>query len=147
MCRLEKRGRGSCSTFLSLCLPNLHRSTSKRDTTKDIDCPRFKPRDSSLYYCAMAPSDALLDLLEDYLPPFIYDTIFTLLDYLLMIFTSLNGSFAYFLRSAACVIRHHVVPWTNFRHVLTLSSIVETHPTIKVVTTTQFKPCYRRYCR
>ena len=131
----------------SLCLPNLHRSTSKRDTTKDVDRSRFKHRDSSLYYCAMAPSDALLDILEDYLPPSIYDTIVTLLDYLLMIFTSLNSSFAYFLRSAGCVIRHRLVPWTDFRHVLTLSSIVETHPTIRVDTTKQFKPCYRRSCR
>jgi len=48
----------------------------------------------------MAISDALLDFLEVYLPPAIYDTIFTLLDYLLMAFTSLNSGFAYFLRSA-----------------------------------------------
>lgn len=61
----------------------------------------------------MAPSDALLDFLEDYLPPFIYDTIFTLLDYLLMVFTTLNSSFAYFLRSARCVIRHRLVTWAN----------------------------------
>jgi hypothetical protein len=68
----------------------------------------------------MALSDALLDILEDYLPPSIYDAIFTLLDYLLMVFTSLNSSFAYFLRSAGCVPRHRLVPGTKFRRVLTL---------------------------
>jgi len=48
----------------------------------------------------MALSDAFFDFLEDYLPPAIYDIIFTLLDYLLILFTSLNSGFAYFLRSA-----------------------------------------------
>jgi len=48
----------------------------------------------------MALSDVLLDFLEDTLPPAIYDTISTLLEYLLTVFTSLNSGFAYFLRSA-----------------------------------------------
>ena len=143
----RKRGRGSRSTFRSLCPPNLHCSTSKRDTTKHVDRSRFKSRDPSLSYCAMALSDALLDFLEVYLPPAIYDTIFTLLDYLLMVFTSLNSGFAYFLRSAGCVTRHRLVPRTNFRHILILSSTVGTNPTVRMDTTTQFKPCYRRSCR
>jgi len=46
----------------------------------------------------MGLPDALLDILEDYLPPSIYDTIFTLFEYVLMVFTRLNSGFAYFLR-------------------------------------------------
>ena len=64
----------------------------------------------------MPLSDALLDFLEDTLPPAIYDTIFTLLDHLLTVFTSLNSGFAYFLRSAGCVTRHRfsLVLWTMY---------------------------------
>jgi len=64
----------------------------------------------------MAISDALLDLLEDYLPPAIYDAVFTLLEYLLMVFTSLNSSFAYFLRSAGCVPRHRLDQFQTCTH-------------------------------
>ena len=110
----RKRGGDSYSTFRLLCLPPSLRSTPKRDTTKDIGLSKFKFRDSSLCYCTMALSDALLDFLEEHLPPSIYDTIFTLLEYLLMVFTSLNSSFAYFLRSAGCVSRHRLGSGTAY---------------------------------
>jgi len=93
----------------------------------------------------MALSDALLDFLENYLPPAIYDTIFTLFEYLLTVFTSLNSGFAYFLRSAGCVPRHHYHLVRDAHS--SFSSTVATHPTIRVDTAREFRPSYRQSCR
>lgn len=93
----------------------------------------------------MPLSDALLDFLEDTLPPAIYDTIFTLLDHLLTVFTSLNSGFAYFLRSAGCVPRH--VSLSFFGPRTHLYSIVATRPTVRMDTARQFRPYYRQSYR